>query len=182
MLGWLVDNFALVTFVLAAIAVGCFAYAWSTGRGRYLAVGLVPVALIAIVWLLGRFVVSDQQKILNSLEAMRHGVEVGDFEEVFRHISDQFRADGRTGEEYAGVLKSALRGKRFDIRIWDQQVERKNENAADCFFNFRADHDGAMVAMNSAKGEFVKEAGTWKLKGFEVYRFGTREKVNILGN
>jgi hypothetical protein len=166
MLGWLVDNFALVTFVLAALAVGCFAYAWSTGRGRYLAIGLVPVALIALVWLLGRFVVSDQQKILNSLEAMRHGVEVGDFEEVFQHISDQFRADGRTG----------------DIRIWDQQVERKNENAADCFFNFRADHDGAMVAMNSAKGEFVKEAGTWKLKGFEVYRFGTREKVNILGN
>jgi hypothetical protein len=182
MLAWLVDNTGLLTFLLAAIAVGCFVYAWSTGRGRFFAVALIPIGLIAILWLLGRFVVSDQQKVLNSLEAMRSGVETGDFDEVFRHVSNKFITDGVPREEYANRIKAVMRGKKFGIYIWEQQVERKNETNADCFFNFRVDLDGSPVMMKSAKGEFVKEDGDWKLKGFETYRIGTREIDHVLGH
>jgi hypothetical protein len=181
MLGWLVDNTVLLTFVLGAIAVGGFAMYWSNRRGRYAGVGLGAVVLIALLWLLGRVVVSDQQKILNNLEAMRNGVETGDFDEVFRHVSNKFLTDGVPREEYAKRLKGIMRGKKFGIHIWEQQVERKNETTADCYFNFRVDLDGSPVMMKSAKGEFVKEGGDWKLSGFEAYRIGTREIERIPG-
>ena len=181
MLGWLVDNTVLLTLVLAAIAVGAFAMYWSTRRGRYAGIGLGAAVLIALLWLLGRVVVSDQQKILNSLEAMRNGVETGDFDEVFRHVSDKFLTDGVPREEYAKRIKQIMGSKKFDIFIWKQQVERKNETTADCYFDFRVDLDGSPVMMKSARGAFVKEGDDWKLSGFDVFRIGTREIERIPG-
>jgi hypothetical protein len=179
MLGWLVDNFGLVTFVLGAIAVGCFAYAWSTGRGRYYAIGLVPVALIAIVWLAGRFFLTDSQRIVRDLDEMAHGVETGNFDEVLRHVSKEFKTDALSAADLAGRIKGTLKGMKVDIRLWNQTVEVKG-NSAEAYFNFKVDGDGGTYAA-SAKGLFIREDGEWKLNGLKTYSLGTLEPMHIPG-
>ena len=179
MLAWLVDNTGLLTFLLAAIAIGCFAYAWSTGRARLFALGLIPIALLAILWLLGRFVVSDQQTILRNLDEMKRGVESGNYDQVLRHVSKDFKTESLTAADLAGRIKGALHGQKVSIRLSNKSVEMKG-NSAEAYFNFAVDGDTGFYAA-SAKGFFAREDGVWKLIGLKTYSLGTLEPMRIPG-
>jgi hypothetical protein len=180
MLGWLVDNTHLLTFLLGVIAIGACAYAWSTGRPRHALVGLAAIALIAILWALRLFVVSDSQQILANLEAMRRGVETENYDEVTKRLSKDFRFGPITAADLQQRIKGNTKSRKFDVVITGAEAQ-VNGNSGDAYFNFRVDFDGSPVMLKSAKGEFVREDGAWKLKGLEIYRIGTREPERIPG-
>ena len=180
MLAWLVDNTGLLTFILAAIAVGCFAYGWSTGRGRHMAAGLVPIALIAILWLLGRFVVSDRVLILRNLEAMAVGVEKEKYDDVLKHVSKDFRFGPITAADLTQRIKGSTRGWKIQINLSGKEVTMKGDTA-DVYFNFNVDVNKDPAMVKSARAHFVREDGDWKMKGLDIFRIGTETPEPIPG-
>jgi hypothetical protein len=180
MLFWLLDNANFFYFLLATIALALCVYGWLTTRARFIVYGLIPVALIVLLWLLGKVVITDRQQIINNLDAMAAATIANDREALFRYVASDFAFGTLKRDDLYQRTSKSVQGFRVkDIRLTDQRVELNGDKAQVAFdFNAFAD-DGNLPA--SAKATFVREAGVWKMQRLEVYHFRSNERQRIPG-
>src|SRR5437773_11787439 len=90
---WLVEDPTVVYFLLGLAALASASGWWMTRRGKYAVGAVVAVALILLVRLLDYWVVTDQEKIIDSIQVMANGVASRDIDGIFAHVSPRFRHD-----------------------------------------------------------------------------------------
>jgi uncharacterized membrane protein (Fun14 family) len=108
-MSWLVDNANIVCILLGLIALGFAVAGWQTRRVKFFALALIPVALIGLFWLLTRTVVTDQQQIHNSIDAMAAAVVNQDADALFKRVSKDFRHKGMDRKEMHDRVARAIK-------------------------------------------------------------------------
>src|SRR6266446_984658 len=97
---WLVEDPTVVYFLLGLAALALAAGWWMTRHGKYAVGAIVAVLLILLVRLLDYWVVTDQEKIVNSIQVMADAVAARDMDGVFAHVSPRFRLDRLNKDDF----------------------------------------------------------------------------------
>jgi hypothetical protein len=174
MLWWLVDNATTVYFLLGLAALGLFALWWMNRRGKYLLALAVPLALIALTWLLTLFVVTDNRRLEQICQEIAHGIRKHNLDQVFKHISSSFnQANHRqmNKEELRNLAKSHMdRVGAEDVQFSKfsvGEVAREKKMAQVEFWVCGVeDLKGAPIRCETT---FVWEGDAWRMKGFKLF-------------
>src|SRR5262245_58555228 len=139
MLWWLVDNANLVFLVLGLVAL-VLAVRWSlTRRGAYLAGLGVTFTLIAVVFALTLFVVTDRRRLVQRVEEIARLFNPKDLDRAFDHMTDTIRLEMSGWPKPITLPKSwvkqaAQRGFRDHniqgIHVWNIGVEKVDRPSA----------------------------------------------------
>jgi len=90
-----------------------------TRLGKYALGAVVAVLLILFVRLLDYWVVTDQEKIVNTIQVMADGVAARDMDRVFAHVSPRFRLDKLDKAHFRDWAEPHIRnGDVSSIRVW----------------------------------------------------------------
>jgi hypothetical protein len=181
MLAWLADQANVFYFVLGTAILALLAAGWLTRRPKYWGYAAGAVGLCFLVWLLTKLIVTDRQQILLNLDAMARATERQKADDLFEHISKDFRFGTMNRDDLFNRVKAAMQiHKVSDIQLRSQQVVVKGD-AGEVLFNFRAEAAAGGVFAASAKAIFAREAGQWKLVELQVFRLGTTDRQHIPG-
>src|SRR5438045_3974718 len=99
MLWWLIDNIGVFQTILGMIALGYGAAFYMTKRVKFLAVALAIVAVIVLLWLLPRFIITDRKRLELTVREMADAVVNGNFDTLRAHLADDFTYAGASREE-----------------------------------------------------------------------------------
>jgi uncharacterized membrane protein (Fun14 family) len=172
-MSWLVDNANIVYLLLGSIALGFIVAGWLTRRVKFFALALIPLTLIGLFWLLTRVVVTDQQQIHNSVDAMAMAVVNQDADTLFKHVSKDFQHHGRNRQEmHDGVARAIKMHKVKEAFISNFQATdvSRTKGTAKASFRVRVDDQaGETVFFARCEAAFVLEADQWKLNGIEFF-------------
>src|ERR1700683_3671021 len=104
----LVDN-ATLWYVLFGMSGLAFGAAWWGHRRPKLLLGVAAaVALIALLWLLTRMIVTDRQQLHRNVLAMADAVVEGKSDVLLKYFANDFEFQGRKRKELAdGVTRAA---------------------------------------------------------------------------
>jgi hypothetical protein len=164
-----------VYFVLGLAALGCATAWWMTRRGKYVIGAGVALGLILLVMLLDRWVVTDQERVVQNIQVMAASVEARDMERAFSLVSDRFHWGAADKREFRKWAESRIReGDVTDIRVWDfsrATVDRDHRTAT---IEFLVKGRGAWVRGGEffrCKAKFFQDADDeWRLAGFELFQ------------
>jgi hypothetical protein len=174
MTSWLVDDPSLVYLILGIPAVALAAGWWLTRRRGYL-VGLGSVAgLLVLVWLLSHWIDSDVKRIDRSLRAMAAGVEAGNADAVFEHVSKDFHLGALDKIGFRRWAEGYIRGGQvLGIEIWDVQAKDVSRSRRAGTVVFKVKAKGEMThgfEFYNCRAQYVLDPdGSWRLKGFRLY-------------
>lgn len=165
MLSWLADHATTIYWVLALIAVG-FVVAWyMTRRTRLLGIAISVVAIMGVVFLLTRLVVSDRQQIENNLHAMKDAVIARQPDKFVSYLAKDFQLAGKGREEWKAEVEGKVKHHAVSgIRVWDIDIKEldRDKKTADVEFRMRADGElGPFAAF--CISTFKYEEGVWKM-------------------
>jgi hypothetical protein len=176
---WLVEDPTFVYFLLALAGLGLAYGWWVTRRGKYLlGVGGV-IGLIVLIMLLDRWVVTDQEQIVEKIQLMADGVAARDMGRTFAHVSDRFRLGGRTGamdkQAFRRWAEDAIRHHRVtSLRVWGftHGLADRDKRAATIEFLVKGHGDwGRGGEFYRCKASFrLDPDGEWRLSGFELFQ------------
>lgn len=178
---WLIDQTNVLTFLLATAALGCVVYGWLTTRAKYWFWAAGFVAAIALLWLLGQFVVTDRRQIILNLDRMAQASVQQKPDVLFRYLARDFKFGSLGRDElHQRISRQVQVHKVHGVHLWDQRVKVEGTQG-EVVFNFRADAEDDKKFIASAKAKFVKEDGTWKMKSVEVYSIGSTQRLHVPG-
>jgi hypothetical protein len=170
---WFIDNANLSYILLGIVALGFIGAWWVNKRVKFLAYAGVVVLLICVVWLLTRFVVTDQQQIRRNIEAMADAVVTQDADGLFRHVSTKFMYKGMNREQMHAAVARAIKlhrvGGAFISDYTPVEIDRAAGKARVAFRVRVDDRDGSMVFFARCEAALVMEGSDWKLSGVEFY-------------
>src|SRR4051794_31625138 len=91
-MSWLIDNANTIYLLLGIVAAG-LVIAWKMNqRVRFLGYAAGVLVLIALVWLLTQFTApTDRKQLEDNVNAMSQAIIDGKTDELFKHISRDFR-------------------------------------------------------------------------------------------
>jgi hypothetical protein len=173
MFSWLVDHAGLAYLLLGIVALGLASAWWMTRERNYLIGLAATAAMIFLVWLLGRLIVTDRQQIEANLWAMAQGVTDGQPDQVFCHLSRQFHFQDMDRDAFLPRAAKAIQQHRVkELYLWDFQVEQLDRQArtARMAFNVRLTSpwsDSPQFFL--VRADFVLEDGQWRMKGFRLF-------------
>jgi hypothetical protein len=174
MLYEIVDNSSLLLLGLGIVAL-CFGAAWwTTRRGKWLIGSGVCVAMMALIFVLSLFVVSDRQRIERNIDEMRNAVNTGKPEEAARFFDDVVTVDTRTGSVKVPnqLLKAYAKSNMNHYQVKQVETgsvdfEEMTGSKAVVSFMVRADDDWGKTGR--CRMEFTKTPqGKWLCKRFTV--------------
>jgi uncharacterized membrane protein (Fun14 family) len=171
-MSWLIDNANIVYILLGLVALGFAVAGWQTRRVKFFALALIPVALICLFWLLTRMVITDQQQIHNSIDAMTTAVVNQDADALFKHVSKDIQHRGMDRKEMHDRVARAIRlhkVKEAFISDFTAEASRATGKAKASFRVRVDDQDGGTVFFARCEADFVLEANEWKLNGVEFF-------------
>ena len=184
-MSWFVDNATTLYILLGIIAAGCVV-AWRLNqRVKFLGYAAIAVVLIGGVWLLAHFGTSDNKQLETNVRAMADAVQAGDVDELFKHVSKDFRWKGIDRDlMYAGVKRQITAQKITHVGISSFRVE--NSSRADQYaktsFLVSANAVGDQI-MFRVEGDFRLESEQWKLTTLRFYRAigGQDQEIDLPG-
>ncbi len=171
---WLVQDPSLVYFLLVVAAIGLGFACWTTRRGKY-AIALVGVvALIMLVWLLDRNVITEHEKMVADLRVMAGAVERRDLDAIFERISTQFRMGRMDRQGFRDWCRQRMTRENItDVRVWDFLPAEVDEAAGTAQIQFMVKGDGNWVRGHEffrCRAFFVRDPdGEWRMRGFELF-------------
>jgi hypothetical protein len=181
MLTWFADQANVFYFLFGAAALALLAAGWQTRRTKFWAYAAGAVGLMLLVWLLTSLVITDRQQILLNLDAMRQATVQKKPDELFQHISKDFRFGTMSRDDlYKRVGNIVAANKITNIHLTSQHVTVKGD-VADAEFTFRVDAEGTFLAPAAAKTKFVREGGRWKLSEMQLFKPGTTDRLHVPG-
>jgi hypothetical protein len=180
-MAWLVDSASTLYILIGIVALG-FGAAWWLHRRRPYAIGAaVAVAMLALLWLLTRLIVTDRQQLESNIHAMADAVVTGKTETLVKLLASDFEFQGHKAPELAAaVVKAAKQYQVNDIHISGIDVENITATTAKVFFRAtaraRGDDRPYMVACRAV---FIKEGTAWKLKQAKFFNPVVNEEINL---
>lgn len=166
---WFVDHAGAVYVILGLIALGLLAVFWTNRRVKFLAWTAAPLALMALFWLLTRFVITDREQVRRSVHAMADAVVQGDADTLFKHVAREFvyRPRGYNRDTMYQKVRQAI--KRFHVtsmHVWHFEVTEltRTGDTGRAKVNFKvtvAGPTGERLVLCFA--EFRREDGAWKM-------------------
>ena len=180
-MAWFVDNAPTLYILIGIVALG-FGAAWWLHRRRHYAIGAaVAVVMLALLWLLTRFIVTDRQQLDLNIHAMADAVVSGKTDTLLKLWATDFEFQGHKAPELAvAVVKVAKQYQVNDIHISGIDVENITATSAKVFFrataHARGDDRPYMVACRAA---FVKEGTAWKLKQAKFFNPVGNQEINL---
>ena len=139
---------------------------------------------MALIFLLSHFVVTDSKQLELNVNAMRDAVVAGNVDELFTHVSKDFRYKGIDRDLMYAAVKRAMGDHRVNgVRISSfhvDEVSRANKFARTSFL-LTADADKEIMLRTEA--DFVLEGEQWKLQTMRFYRpiGGMNEEIELPG-
>lgn len=173
MLTWLADEPTTAYLLLGVLALAAGMGWWMNRQGRYAVGFLTAAVLIGLVWLIGRFVVTDARRVHDVLQQMADAVAARRPAAILDNISDSFRL-GRCGKEdfRAAVEHHVSRGDVADLRIRDYSVRELSRAGRSATVRFTVIPSGSEVPEGSVyrcEARFALDPdGRWRLQSFKL--------------
>jgi hypothetical protein len=163
-----------VAGALYLVALGFVIAAWKTRKRKYVLGAGITVVLIVLASLFVLMFPSDQQLIERAVQDMARGVKDKNADQVFAHISDDFRMGLADKATLRGLAEGAMkRGDVTEIVVWDfrdAEISRKDKTAT---IKFTVKPKGNRFEDSvgyTCKAKFVLESDDkWRLKSFEIF-------------
>jgi hypothetical protein len=169
-MSWLIDNANVAYIMLGLVAVGLLTAGWLTRRVKFFLYAGIPLLLIGLVWLLTRTVATDRGQIQHSVETMAEAVVRGDTNELFKHVSRDFRHNKMPREQLAALVKGIVAQHKINhVKIWEFEFEEVSREKRTAKAHFKAtvfDNDG-ILAMVFCIANFTLEDDRWKLHSID---------------
>jgi hypothetical protein len=171
MLHWIVDHATLFYVLLGLVAAACAAAWWMTRKkGPLIALG-VTVGLMALIFILSLFIVTDRQMIAAAIHEMAGSVEENKPEKIVKHLSRDFAYGNETKKTAAKFIRSIIDGYGLTyVKAWDIDFEKLSREEGKALVSFRTRVDwreGTVLLI--CRCDFVLEEGAWRVKGFQVF-------------
>jgi hypothetical protein len=168
---WLVDHANIWYVLLGIIAVGWIAVWWTNRRPKQLLGAGAAIALIVLVWLSTRVVITDRMQLDRNVHAMADAAVDGKRETLLGLFAKDFQFQGHKAPELAELItKNAKQHQVYDIHISSFEVEELTDRTAKVYFrasvHSRQDDVPHLVA---CRGVFVRENDQWKLREARFY-------------
>jgi hypothetical protein len=188
-MSWFVDNAATLYILFGLVAAG-LVVAWRFNqRVKFLGYAAGVLAVMGLLWLLSLFVPTDRKQLRDNVDAMAKAVIDGNVDDLFKHISKDFRYESgaqkltrdQLYEAARGVIKNRQVGGINITRFKVESVSRADKNARVKFGVNAYDTKGAVIGRFDVDGHFELEGEHWKLKSVDFYQFNSTEKMGIPG-
>jgi hypothetical protein len=169
-MAWLTEDPTAILLAIGAIAVGIIIAILKTGRGLYLTWlgGVVLLALLVIV--IERYVVTDREKVEDTLYGAAAALEANDVEGVASYLASAGEALER--EVRSRMRTMEVRKARIvsDLRIEFSPLETPPKAIAT--FLGRVEFKAASVPLEQYLGRFkiqlVKEGDRWLVQSYDL--------------
>jgi hypothetical protein len=175
MFDWLMYNLFVVYLLLGVIAIGLLVAFWLTRKRAWLFAAGGVLVLILIVFLLRLFVPTDYARIMDSIQAMRSGVQKHDTEAVMKHIAQDFSFGSFDRKAFRARVDHAFQN-RFvdDVNFWEfdeVKIDRPNKTATLAFkAKPHPQSSGEGLEHYLVRATFVLEPDDqWRLKTFRLF-------------
>ena len=176
-MSWLVDNANTFYILLGMIAAGLLLIWRNNRQSKYFGFTAGVLVVIGLVWLLTQFHVSDRKQLENNVKAMRDAVVARKVDDLFKHISKDFRYKG-LGRDlmYAGVKRAMETHKINDVGITSFSVDEvsRAKKFAKTTFRVSASVDRDILFITQA--DFALEGDQWKLITLRFYNPVTQDQ------
>jgi hypothetical protein len=180
-MSWLVDNAFTFYVILGVVAVGLLLVWRNNRQTKYLAYTAGVLVLIGLVWLATQFYVSDSKQLENNVNAMADAVIKKNVDDLFKHISKDFRYRLMDRDAMYARVKAIIGLHEItDIRISSFHVDSlsRAEKFAKTSFLVTPNPDKNMFR---AEADFVLEGDQWKLKTLRFFMATGGQEIEIPG-
>ncbi|MBM3992846.1 MAG: hypothetical protein FJ303_01620 [Planctomycetes bacterium] len=170
-MAWFVDN-ATVLYILLGVIAAALAWVWWTNRqSQYLWYTGIPIALIAVLFLVSRFYITDAQQLENNINAMTDAVMAGKTDDLFKHISRDFRYHALSRDDLYAAARKQIEARRVtDLTVKKfkaEEISREKKRATTSFHI--SGTGGGYNFWYRVETDFVLEPDGWKLKTMRFY-------------
>jgi hypothetical protein len=171
---WLVDEPSFLWTVLGIIALAFAVAWWRTPRRAYAFGAAAALGLLLLVVALFNFIDTDSKRIERSIQAMASAVDAHRLDDVFSHISAEFRFEAMDKEQFRQWAKSIM--DRYGVsgmQTWDYQPVAIDLGQRLATVTFKVKAHGIEtqgVTFYNCRAKFVLDPDDqWRLKGFEIF-------------
>jgi hypothetical protein len=183
MLSDLVDHAGLWFLLLGIAGLVLASLWWMTRRREYVWAFAGVAALIALLWLLTRFVVTDRMQIVRTVQVMAQAVQQRNLDEFFKHVASSFRHETMNAPELRRYMESQL--KRHQVRTFHvtgvraEDVARTGKSGkAEFWIQVEGDWEGGVPPMR-CESTFTLERDEWRLQGFKLFLGNTGNEFRL---
>ncbi|MBV9124659.1 MAG: hypothetical protein JO112_14985 [Planctomycetes bacterium] len=183
-MSWLFEGSSTVYLILGILALA-LAVGWWMNRKRAFLIGLAVVAGFAgVYWLLDVLVVTDREQMVLNLKDMAQGVKDRNTDQVFGHISHDFRSpQGKTKEEFRQISQTDINsGEVQEILMWDfnvTQVDRGQKTGTVAFSVKARGNSGEYGPFDCEAHFHLDPDNQWRLVGFKLFFPQTTREVEL---
>jgi hypothetical protein len=167
-MSWLVGNANTIYLLLGITAAGLVIVWRFDRRVKFLGYAACVLVLIAVIWLMCQVIPSDRKQLEDNVHAMADAVVAGKMDDLFKHISNDFRYKEMTRDILYTKTQAAVRVYKIrDVRITKFEVDElsRDKKFAKTTFNVSAwEGDNDFPYMFVTQADFVLEGEEWKLK------------------
>jgi hypothetical protein len=183
-MSWLVDN-ANTLYILLGLLAAALVFIWRSNRQiKYLGYAAGALVLIGLIWILGRFYISDSKQLEMNVNAMADAVVNGKVDDLFKHISKDFVYKGMTRDTLYEVARKSIQANKIaNIGITQFKVEEisRHNKTAKARFTVTPFVAAEQPRPFATQAEFVLEGEQWKLKAVRFFLFGTDQEISLPG-
>jgi hypothetical protein len=185
---WLFEGRPAVYLILGT-AAALLLMLWWRDRKRHWLIGAAACALLALGYFtLSKVRETPRAQVERKIKEMAAGVQAGDANRIFEHISPEFRLRTLGGTlDKAGFRKSVdiiLRNKLVDeVVVWGFEFPERWPTSGPARVGFQAKPKGNWSGRDMfyrIEADFVRDPdGQWRLEGFRAFKPGTTEQFDI---
>jgi hypothetical protein len=183
-MSWLVDN-AKTLYVLLGLLAVAMVMVWRSNRqNRYLAYAAGALALMGIVYVLTLFYISDNKQLEMNVNAMADAVVAGKVDDLFKHVSKDFKWKGIGRDELYKSTQVAVKDHQVtQVNISSFRVEEVSRSKAFAKTSFLVTATAGNQIMFRTEADFVLEGEQWKLKTMRFFRpiGGQDQEIDLPG-
>src|ERR1700686_2420325 len=170
-MSWLVDNATTLYILFGLIAVALVMIWRSNRQNKYLGYAAGAVGMLVVVWLLTLVVPSDSKQLEINVNAMAQAVMDGKVDDLFKHISNDFKYHTLTRDDLYKATQTAIKTHKVDgIGVSRFKVEElsRDKKFARASFVIAGAADAANFIYRG-ETDFVLEGEAWKVKTMRFY-------------
>jgi len=170
-MSWLVDNTNTICILLGLIAAALVVTWRFNQRVKFLGYAAGVLVLLALFWLVTRFIDTDGKHLEANVHAMAKAVMDGKVDDLFKYISNDFAYKEMTRGMLYEASRKSIEGHRVtDLRVTKFRVEQLSRETKFAKTSFLISGSaGDFNFLYRVETDFILEADVWKLKTMRFY-------------
>jgi ketosteroid isomerase-like protein len=171
---WLVEGDLTLYAILAAVGLVCVAVWWRTRQRKYAVVAAGAAAAILALSMLDRLIESDREQMIRKVQEIAEGVRARDFQNIFRHVSDDFRRGAFDKPQFRDFAQDVSRRRNVtEFQAWGfvpGDVSRhKRRGNLEFLFKIRGNWSAGNEYFLARTVWQLDSDGEWRLQTFDVF-------------